>query len=88
MGFLRAGLGHVFNLVLKGNANNYPKCTMEGLPFWGYKDEKTLNLLSKSPQEEGMEDGMGARRVAQTDLAVSRVSLCRCPPAPASPRRV
>lgn len=39
--------------------------------LWGYKAEKTLNLLSKCPQEEGKVDGMGAGRGAQTDLTVT-----------------
>lgn len=30
-GFLKAGFVHVLNLVLKGNAGNYPKRTLEGL---------------------------------------------------------
>lgn len=41
----------------------------------------------KEPSGRGEGRWRGGQREAQTDLPVSRVSLCRCPPALTSPRR-
>lgn len=78
------GLVRVFSLVLKDNSDNYPICTVEGLQFWGFKDEKALKLLAL--QEPLGWRGEGTE--TSTNITVSRISaLQRSTRHPASPRR-